>query len=479
VAKTIDIPVWLAVLLAALLLWALTDRVILPLLRKFLSRREERFLERIKERFHLLIPAFKIVRRRTVVERLVSDPQVLAAIDRYSRNEGIPAEAALKTVRRYATEIVPEFHAFVYYYLGSVVALLIVRLLYRFRRSYADKAELARIPAGASLVFLMNHRSNMDYILLGYLTRTWAPPSFAAGEWATFWPLRPLIKSMGAFFVRRGYQNALYRSVLAAYIKMAVEGGQVQAVYMEGRLTRDGRLQEPRLGILEYILRGFNAGGDRDVVFIPVGVNYDRVLEDRSLVLDQRAGSNHKNKKKKGLAAAAVALRFIGHNVLLMVRGGWHRFGYAAVRLGRPVSLRETLRSRGIDFRELAPTDRGRWVSELAAELMRRVGRVVPATPVSLVSEVLVQNPGRAFSGAELRTEVRGMISRLQEAGTYVYLPRESADLAVELGLRSLLLRHVVRWENGSYRADPGETILLRYYANSIAHLGAGPGPES
>lgn len=475
-AKTIDIPVWLAVLLAALLLWDLADRILLPLLRKFLSRREERFLERIKARFHLLIPAFKIVRRRTVVERLVSDPQVLAAVDQYSLDKGIPAEAALKTVRKYAGEIVPEFHALVYYYFGSVAALLIVRLLYRFRRSYADKAELAGIPTGSSLIFLMNHRSNMDYILLGYLTRTWAPPSFAAGEWAGFWPLRPLIKSMGAFFVRRGYQSALYRSVLAAYVKMAIEGGQVQAIYMEGRLSRDGRLQEPRLGILEYILRGFDPGGERDVVFIPVGVNYDRVLEDRSLVLDQSAGS--RRTKKKGLAAAAVALRFIGHNIWLMVRGGWHRFGFAAARLGRPVSLREVLRSRGIDFGELAPEDRGRWVRDLAAELMGRVGRVVPATPVSLVSAVLVRDPGRAFSGPELRAEVRGLIGRLREAEAYVYLPRESADLAVELGLRSLARRHLVRWEEGSYRANPGETILLKYYANSIAHLGAGPGSE-
>ena len=34
-----------------------------------------------------------------------------------------------------------------------------------------------------------------------------------------------------------------------------------------------------------------------------------------------------------------------------------------------------------------------------------------------------------------------------------------------------LLLRHFVEEENGLYRANPREEMLLRYYANSIAHL--------
>ena len=468
-AKNVVIPLWLAVLLGSLLAWAFADRILRPSLRKFFARREERFLARIRERFHILIPAFKVTRRRTLIERLVSDPQVLAAADQYCREEGVATEAALKRVRIYAEEIVPEFHAFAYYYLGSLAGLLLARLLYRFRRSYANRAELTKIPPGSSLVFLMNHRSNMDYILLGYLTRTWAPPSFAVGEWAGFWPLRPLVKSLGAYFVRRGYQSTLYRRVLAAYIKMAVEGGQVQAVYMEGKLSRDGSLQEPRFGILDYILRGFDPGGERDVVFVPVGVNYDRVIEDRSLVLDQSPGAA----KKKGLAAAAVTLRFIGHNLWLMIRGGWHRFGYAVVRLGLPISLRDTVRSRGIDFRELAPEVRVHQVRELARELIGSVGRAVPVLPVSLVSTVFIRNPGRIYPVPELRAEVEGLIGRLREAGAYVYLPRQSVDYTVEVGLRSLVLRHLVRRDGDSCRAEPGETILLRYYANSISHLGS------
>jgi glycerol-3-phosphate O-acyltransferase len=468
-AKNIAIPLWLAILLAVLLAWALADRILLPVLKKFFASREERFLKRVRERLHILIPAFNVTRRRTLVERLVSDPRVLAAVDNYCRDHGATPKAVLKRIRIYAEEIVPEFHAFAYYYLGSLAGLLLARLLYRFRRSYADEADLAKIPPGSSLVFLMNHRSNMDYVLLGCLTQNWAPPSFAVGEWAGFWPLRPLVKSLGAYFVRRGSQSVLYRRVLAAYVQMAVESGQVQAVFMEGKLSRDGRLQEPKVGILDYILRRFDPAGERDVFFIPVGVNYDRVLEDRSLVIDQLPRAE----KKKGLATAAVTLRFIGRNLLLMIRGGWHRLGYAVLRFGRPISLRETVHSRGIDFRTLAPELRASRVSELARELLESVGRAIPVLPVSLVSTVFSQNPGRIYSGPELRAEVEGLIRRLRKAGAYVHLPRQSVDYAVEVGLRSLVLRHVVRKDGDTYRGELGETTLLKYYANSISHLGS------
>jgi glycerol-3-phosphate O-acyltransferase len=465
--KTVALPLWLVVLLGVLLAWALADRVLLPVGRRLFSRREERFLEELKKRFHLLVPAFKVTRRRTLIERLISDTQVLSAVDDDCREKGSAPEAVLRKVRNYAEEIVPSFHAFAYYYLGSLAGLAIARLFYRVRRIYADEAALAAIPPASSLVFLMNHRSNMDYVLLGYLTQAWAPPSFAAGEWAGHWPVRPLVKAMGAYFVRRGSGNTLYRRVLAAYIRMSVEGGQIQAVYMEGQLSRDGSLQEPKAGILDYILRRFDPAGERDVVFVPVGVNYDRVLEDRSLVLDLVPGV----KKKRGFAAKVVALRFIARTLLLMVRGGWHRLGYAVLHFGRPISLRDDIRSRGIDFRTIAPDVRPSHVRELATRLHDSVGGAVPALPVSLVSTVFVGNPERSFREAELKAEVGKLIDELREAGARVYLPRRSVDYAVEVGLRSLVLRHFVLKNGGSFRAAPGEMTLLRYYANSIAHL--------
>jgi glycerol-3-phosphate O-acyltransferase len=468
VTKTVTLPLWLVLPLTALLVWALVDRVALPLVRRFFSRRETRFIEKMKRRFELLVPAFRVTRRRTIIERLVSDPQVLAAVDEYCREHGSAPETVLRAVRGYAEEIVPAFHPLAYDYLGSLVGLTVARLLYRVRRVSVDEAALSAIPGNASLVFLMNHRSHMDYVLLGFLTMRWAPPSFAVGEWAGFWPVRPLAKALGAYFIRRGSGKRLYRRVLAAYIQMATEGGQVQAVYLEGRLTRDGKLQEPKAGILDYILRRFDPSGERDVVFVPVGVNYDRVLEDRSHMLDGVPGA----KKRGRIASKIVTLRFVGRNLLLMLRGGWHRFGYAVLNFGRPVSLRDYSRDLGLDFRSLDQAARFPHVSRLARYLLDSVGRVIPATPVSLVSSVFAGAPERSFDRPSLEAEVGRRIARLRAAGALVYLPRRSVPYAVEVGLRTLTLRHLLIEEGTALRASPRELPLLEYYANSIAHLG-------
>lgn len=92
---------------------------------------------------------------------------------------------------------------------------------------------------------------------------------------------------MGAYFVRRGSGDELYRKVLARCVHMAINGSIIQVIFPERGLSRDGRLRPPKLGSVDYMVRSFNATGERDVVFVLVGINYDRILEDRTLLVDR------------------------------------------------------------------------------------------------------------------------------------------------------------------------------------------------
>src|SRR6202043_1083599 len=158
--------------------------------------------------------------------------------------------------------------------------------LYRVRLAASDQAALATVTPDSTVVFLMNHRSNMDYVLVAYLASDRTALSYAVGEWARIWPLQTLIRATGAYFVRRNSRDPLYRRVLERYIQMATAAGVTQAVYPEGGLTRDGRLRPPKLGLLGYMLRTFDPDGERDLAFIPVGINYDRTPEGRTPLLD-------------------------------------------------------------------------------------------------------------------------------------------------------------------------------------------------
>ena len=108
------------------------------------------------------------------------------------------------------------------------------------------------------MVFVINHRSNMDYVLVTYLVSESSALSYAVGEWARVWALQSLIRAMGGYFVRRDSSNPLYRKVLARYVHMATASGVAQAVFPEGGLTRDGRLRPPKLGLLSYMVSGFD-----------------------------------------------------------------------------------------------------------------------------------------------------------------------------------------------------------------------------
>jgi glycerol-3-phosphate O-acyltransferase len=124
----------------------------------------------------------------------------------------------------------------------------------------------APLAADASVIFAINHRSNMDYVLVAFLAAEHVALSFAVGEWAKVWPLDTLVRALGAFFVRRNSNDALYRKVLERYVQLAVAHGVTQAVFLEGGLSRDGRLRPPKLGLLAYATRHLSRLSARDLV---------------------------------------------------------------------------------------------------------------------------------------------------------------------------------------------------------------------
>jgi glycerol-3-phosphate O-acyltransferase len=466
-STSITVPLWLALLIGALAAWALLDRLLMPSARWFVRSRANRVLDEVGRRLKISIRPFQQVRRQALIDRLIFDDKVQQAAQAFADARGMPREVALDQVQRYAREIVPAFNAYVYFRLGYWVGKNLSRFLYRVRIGYTDDAGLNAIPQDATVVFVMNHRSNMDYIIASYLAAERAALSYAVGEWARVWGLQQLIRAMGAYFVRRNSKDELYRRVLERYIAMATEAGVTQAVYPEGGLTKDGKIREPRFGVLDYMLRGFHTHGERDLVFVPLGLNYDRVLEDRTQLLSGDAAAA----KPGRLRAAGRTLRFVADQLWLLLRSRWHRLGYACVNFGTPVSVRAWAQARGIDFDHLPKEQRQAEVAALGRHLMDEVGRLIPVLPVPLVATVLLQQGGQAIGELELKSAVGELVRRLETRNARLYVPRSDWDYAVSAGLRMLVQRHLVVATDGLYRAREDESPLLRYYANSIAHL--------
>ena len=465
--QTVALPLWLFVILLVLAALAALEWLLLPGVRWYFRRKVARVIEEINVRLNIDLPQFKLTRRQVLIDRLFHDARVQAAAEAYCRERDVPRSVAMQRVDRYAREIVPAFNAYLYFRIGYWIAKRIAHFLYRVRLGYADSAALAAVNPKSAVVFLINHRSNMDYVLVAFLAAERVALSYAVGEWARVWPLQSLIRAMGAYFVRRNSGDPLYRTVLQRYVQMATEAGVPQAVYPEGGLSVDGRLRAPRLGLLDYMLKTFNPDGERDLVFIPVGVNYDRVLEDRTLLLKSDAA-----RPRRGFShAAAVTLGFAGRQVRNMALGRWHRFGYACVNFGRPISMRDYVRQHGFDFRALDDAQRRERVAALGTTLMNAIGQNTPILPVALVATVLLCHPENSVSELELKSATHALMMKLEREGAHVYIPRADHDYAITVGLRMLTLRRVVTAHNGLYAVDRGQRDLLGYYANSIAHL--------
>jgi glycerol-3-phosphate O-acyltransferase len=465
--STITISLWVFLLLLALAILALLDRFLIPSTRWFLRRRINRVIDEIGSRLSVQIRPFQLTKRQVLIDRLTYDPHVLSAVQQVAREEEMPQEVVQKQVIGYAKEIVPSFNAYFYFRIGYWIAKRVARLLYRVRVGVLDEDQFEHVDANATVVFVMNHRSNMDYILVAFLVAERASLSYAVGEWAKIWPLHTLIRAMGAFFVRRKSGNALYRRVLERYIHMATREGVCQAVFLEGGLSRDGSLQPPKLGLIDYMLREFDADGDRDIVFIPVGINYDRTFEDRSLLreLDPTAG------KRSWWFVLFTTARFICRSFAMMALSRWRRNGYACVNFGAPLSMKQYCQMHTVNFGALQRDDRFPRIKVLCNRLMTDIAAVVPVLPVSLVATVLLEHAGTGLDVRAVEDKAADVQTRLQTSGAPVIdMSRTSRSGVIAHALDFLFLRRVITLVGEKIQISEGEEPLLRYYANAIAH---------
>ncbi|SPF76954.1 Glycerol-3-phosphate acyltransferase [Aliiroseovarius pelagivivens] len=455
--RVVELPLWLLVLILAFATVTFASHFLFPSVRWFFRKRLERAVAQLNERLERPIEPFKLARRYDMVQRLSYDPEVAKAIVEHARKAGIPEQVAFEKAQRYAREIVPRFSATAYFGFGIRLAKLLSRAFYRVRLGAFDAARLSEIDPDATVIFVMNHRSNMDYVLVTWLAAERSHLSYAVGEWARVWPLRTLIRSMGAYFIRRKSRNNLYRKVLSRYVRMATDGGVTQAMFPEGGLSLNGEVGAPKLGLLSYIVQDFVPGESRNVVFIPVAMNYDRVLEDRVLV-----SADIKGTRRFGLRFKYVA-RHVGRHFWQRMTGRFYRFGYASVSFGDPVSL--------IDYLGGNPPED--MLESLGDTLMTRIRDVVPVLPVPVVSAILLKYDGQTQE--EIAARFQSLVQDMETRGAHVHIPRSDNAYATEVGLRELLLRKlIIKTGDGAgatYQVHKPDRLILAYYANSIAHL--------
>jgi glycerol-3-phosphate O-acyltransferase len=457
--------VWLLVILIIATTYAVIGSLLFPGTRWYVRRRLNRSIEKLNSRLQIKIRPFQRTRRQVLIDRLIFDSEVVESIEATAHQEDVPSDVVQARAISYAREIVPSFNAYVYFRAGYWIARRVSRFLYRVRVGAEDSNILATVDPNATVVFAMNHRSNMDYLLVSYLAMEQTALSYAVGEWARVFPLDSLLRAMGAFFVRRNSSNKLYRKVLERYVDMATQEGVCQAVYLEGGLTRNGSLGSPKLGFLSYMLGHFDATSGRDIVFIPIGINYDHVLEDTNMLQHNAVDAP---RRTVGFHVKEV-LRFLKQNVSIGSKKRWLKNGYASVNFGIPFSCREYCQNQRINFTELEREERFHAVEGLADALMQSIRHVIPVLPVPLVCSVFADSDEKSLLSIDVISRVDKIINQRIKQGAAMRRDEKPRNQTLTRALELLCDRGILLQDQDEYRVNPESMDLVKYYANSIS----------
>src|ERR1700674_809378 len=208
----------------------------------FVRRRATRIAVRAIRRSHSRVNRFKLTKKALIKETLLADDAIAAAVKEHAAECATDESAAWQRVEAYIDEIVPFFNILTYYKVGLVVSKALLNFFYKVSAEYAGRESSEALPRDAIVIYLMNHRSNADYVLVGYVLSGRVAISYAVGEWARTFPLEYIFKSFGAYFIRRKFREKLYHTVLERYVQLITRNGVTQGIFLEGGLSRDGRL---------------------------------------------------------------------------------------------------------------------------------------------------------------------------------------------------------------------------------------------
>jgi len=397
---------------------------------------------------------------RFLHDEILSNSEFRDGAVRYGALRGLSEPVALARARHYLREMAANHSSF-------IIDLIANAIHWVYRQGYGgliyDRrkvAEIAALGQELPLAFLPSHRSNLDRLALQFLK--WEndlPPNHTAGGInMNFFPVGPLIRRTGVFFIRRSFkENDLYKFVLRTYLDYLVENRFPLEWYMEGGRSRSGKLLPPRLGLLAYVVESWQRGKAEDVMLVPVSIAYDQIQDVGTFASEARGAS----KEKESFSWALGAVRSLRR-----------RYGNIHVRFAEPISVAKSL-SPSIQIVGTDAEPESVDLAKLAFEVMYRISQVTPITPAAVVSIALLAGK-RAQSVSELAV-VCEQLDRLIEQNRFPTTEALHLEKPNEVKrVLDLLAEHgnVSRFQGSAdvFYLEGEQALRASYYRNVVVH---------
>ncbi|MDP2826222.1 MAG: glycerol-3-phosphate 1-O-acyltransferase PlsB [Sulfuritalea sp.] len=405
--------------------------------------------------------------RRTQLRSLLSMPSVRAAIASEAQSKSISLLAAQKSAREFALEIASD-------YSYAVVQAFSLFLTWVWNKVYngVEVHNFERVTAvapGQGIVYVPCHRSHVDYLLLSYIVfnRGLMVPHIAAGANLNLPLVGSVLRRSGAFFLRRKFKGEpLYAAVFLEYLHLMIDRGFPIEYFIEGGRSRSGRMLAPKAGILGMTVQSFVRSRSRPLVFVPVYIGYEKLMEGGSYIAELHG----RPKQSESLAGLLGAARLLKRN-----------FGKVHVNFGPPLALAEVLDTqhpawKDEDFDPRAPWLRGA-VDATATALARGINALAVVNPVNLLAVTLLCTPKHAADVRLLQKQIEHVQYLLTEspyAGSIVRCALPAGEV-IDYVRRLDLIECHPHPLGDMIRAVEQQAALLAYFRNNVLHLFALP----
>jgi glycerol-3-phosphate O-acyltransferase len=315
------------------------------------------------------------------------------------------------------------------------------------------------------LILIPCHKSHMDYLILSYIffNHNMPAPHTAAGKNLSFWPMGPLFRAGGAFFVRRSFSGAVvYSKVFAEYIFKLLEDGFNIELFIEGGRSRSGKLLMPKLGLLTLLLSAFKERACPDMIFVPVFIGYDQVLEETAYLQEVTGGK----KEPENISQVLKARRFLKR-----------RYGKIYINFHDPISLKELLQENNASLDDMPTKEQNALCRNLGWRVINAIDQVSVATPHSLMASAALNCAAVRFTAEDLLQIVETYLSlltsqRAKQTDTLLVDPARACQQALE----NYIQRKIIELPSGEknmptemaqYILPANKRLQLEYYKNN------------
>ncbi|WP_184508821.1 glycerol-3-phosphate 1-O-acyltransferase PlsB [Rhodanobacter sp. ANJX3] len=432
-----------------------------------LTRKIARVLRTHFHRIRATVIGPDLSHRRTVVDSVLNAEPVRAAIAATAAKEKITHAKAWQKAQKMVMEIAADYAHPVVRSASFLLSNFWNKLYDGISMHHFDKARAAA--PGFEVIYVPSHRSHADYLLMSYQLHVSGVvvPHIAAGVNLDLPIVGLILRRGGAFFMRRSFTgNPLYSVVFKEYMAQLIDRGVPIEYFIEGGRSRTGRLLTPHAGLLSMTVRAFLRAPRRPVLFQPVYIGYEKLMEGKSY-----AGElSGKKKEKESLIGLIRGLKVLRQ-----------RYGHVALNFGEPIELNPMLDAASADWREttLDPDAKPDWlrkvVDALAEKIQINVNRAADINPINLLALALLATPKHAMAESDLLEQLalsKSLMEELPYSDRITMTPMNPAGM-IAYGEQMGWIARVKHPLGDVLTVSAEQAPMLSYFRNNVLHLNA------